>query len=151
MQVDISSEGSNTLRCFAEVIRSASTSLAESFAVLEASFSFVAESLGPQMEHYRAMIDVCRKCTMNIVVTSETMAIGLKETADSIDDYLSENSTAEEILTLISSTDDPETNLFYDLYTSAQFTKEHSTTALFNSFPYPDTICGGPEQIRTPA
>lgn len=129
MQVSISSEGSDSLRGFAEAMLNASTGLVDALAVLEASFSLVADSLGPQQDDYRAMLDVCKECTLAVIEASEAMSIDLVDTADIIDGYLSDVSIEDDLETLISSAGQPKAELAYDLLDSARFTKEHSTAA----------------------
>ena len=107
----------------------ASTGLVDALAVLEASFSLVADSLGPQQDDYRAMLDVCKESTLAVIKASEAMSIDLVDTADMIDGYLSDGSIEDDLETLISSAGQPKAELAYDLLDSARFTKEHSTAA----------------------
>jgi len=129
MQVSISSEGSDSLRGFAEAMLNASTGLVDALAELETSFSLVADSLGPQRDDYRAMLDICREPTLAVIEASESMSIDLVDTADIIDEYLSDDSIEDDLETLINAAGQPKAELAYDLQDSARFTKDHSTAA----------------------
>lgn len=129
MQVSISSEGSDSLRVFAEAMLNASAGLVDALTVLETSFSLVADSLGPQQEDYHAMLDVLRECTLAVIETSESMSIDLVDTADVIDGYLSDGSIEDDLETLIHSAGQPKAELAFDLQDSAQYTKDHSTAS----------------------
>ena len=129
MQVSISSEGSDSLRSFAESMLNASTGLVDALAALETSFSLVAESLGPQQDDYHAMLDVCKESTLAVIEASQAMSIDLVDTADIIDSYLSEGSIEDDLVMLISSAGQPRAELAYDLQDSARSTKDHSTAA----------------------